>query len=616
MKKLFTALFTVAIIFSVTMIMAKDSPGKVTKGKIENVAEAPTQVQLEHKEALKIDDGEYTGAVISKSYLSASSVNYLGIAAVAAGLAAFVIYAFRNLTRRSAVSATLRLVLASLVLVLSKGVAPLAGMVLAGAIMAGPTLLKWSSFRRLSRLGEGEQQDDPDTAELKAIKQVADQIKGYKKDLEGKISKEEFSALEKKMNDAVEGLKKELKENFDKRDFAAIESQMKTMNTVVEELRDHVAKSKDQGTEGDLKKPLLTRKEVEDFVNATFKDGKKTSSDAAIKIDTNLVLRTKAAETFGYSTFFDGGAGTDISAFTGRQIDPTLYQRRRKRNLILDNWAIESISVPKLVYLEKKEVAGSGDSGSTTSVGGAEWIASGASKPLRSFRVTSAEVEAKKLAIFGTVEDKLLRDVPSLENWIRDDFTQEMRETYNDGLLNNNPAIDSDAPLGLKTNAIQYSATTAFDEAIVDPNYIDMIVAACAKMSDLKEQPGIAFVSADVFYAMLILKDNEARYHDNGKIFVNSLGQMYIGGVQIVPCDSEDVPSTHLLLVAMDPGFKIKNYGPVVFERGLNGNDFREDKTSYRGYQEVLSYIPEHRENTIMYDTWVNIEAAITAPAS
>jgi hypothetical protein len=53
----------------------------------------------------------------------------------------------------------------------------------------------------------------------------------------------------------------------------------------------------------------------------------------------------------------------------------------------------------------------------------------------------------------------------------------------------------------------------------------------------------------------------------------------------------------------------------MVLETGLNGEDFREDKTSFRGYQEFLSYLPENNENGVVYDTFANIYAAILKPA-
>lgn len=451
--------------------------------------------------------------------------------------------------------------------------------------------------------------------EIEAIEAIGKQIEGFKSDLGKKADATQFKAVEDTLLELRALIDKLEGEVMGEEELAAeveeeVEEKMKKVNAFIEktgkqiaELMEAVNQNKDGVGIKSKKGEFVTRKQIEDFIAKTFVDNQKTSQKAAITL--------KAAEVFGYPTFFEGGEGTDITAFTGRFIDPTLYQRKRKRNLILDNFTIETIPVPTLIYLVKEEIGSGGES--DTDPGSAEWIVSGAAKPMRSFRVTTGTVDAKKVAIFGTVEDKLLRDVASLENWIREDFTQEILEAVNDALLNNNPSVDPNAPLGLKQNAIQYGGTPAFSGQIEDANYIDAIMAVAAYMATLHEKPGKVFVSDDVFYAMLVLKDNEARYQNNPLVYTNNLGQLYIGGVQIVPSDAEDVPSTHILAISDDLGFKIKAYGPMVFERGLNGTDFREDKTSFRGYQEFLSYIPEHRYNSVLYDTFANVIAEISA---
>jgi HK97 family phage major capsid protein len=494
---------------------------------------------------------------------------------------------------------TLRFFFAALALVFFSPYDKVGAMLLAGTILAFPS---WKFHR--GRLAIGEQDKSP---ELEAIDMVSKQVEGFKKVLGDKLDKSEYDSTKA----TIEDLKKAIGDN----DGKSVSEKIKEINTATEkmlkqitEMQEDVQRAKESGKAGKAVMQLFDPADVAKFVADTFNGSEKTGNKASFKLNTNIVL--KAAEVFGYPQFFEGGPNTDITAFTGRFIDPELYQRRRKRNLILDNFSIETIGVPTLIYLEKVETAG--DDASQEDVGGAEWIVSGGQKPMRSFRVTSAKVEAKKVAIFGTVEDKLLRDVPSLENWIREDFTDEMRETYNDALLNNNPAVNPDAPLGLKQNAIQYNATPAFTGTIVGANYIDMIVAAAAYMSSLKYTPERAFVSSDVFYAMLILKDTNERYQNSPLVYTNSLGQLYIAGVRIVIADEEDVPSTHLLMTGSPFGFRIKNYQAMVFERGLNGEDFRYDRTSFRAYQEVLSYIPSHRFDSVMYDTWDNIEAAIS----
>jgi hypothetical protein len=384
----------------------------------------------------------------------------------------------------------------------------------------------------------------------------------------------------------------------------------------LKEMQEDVAKSKD-GSSGKGKFQLFDPAEVKAFVKDVWdENGAKTSKASSFKINNGFLMGgmiAKAAEIMGYPNFFEGvpGVVTDISAFTGRVVDPTLYQRKRKRNFILDNFTIPSIGAPTLIYLEKIEV--SGDDGSQEDSGGAEWIVPGAQKPMRSFRVTSTKVEAKKVAIFGTVHDDLLRDVPSLENWIREDFTAEIREAYNDALLNNDPGSDPDAPLGLKENAIQYADTAAFNNSIFEANEIDAIIAAIAYMASLKEEPMMAVVSSSVYYKLFVLKDLEGRYQNNNLVYTNSRGQLFVAGVPVILADQEDVPDTHLLLIGVD-GFQIRNYESLVFERGLNGEDFRYDRTSFRAYQKVLSYIPSHRHNAVLYDTFTNIITAIDAP--
>lgn len=446
-----------------------------------------------------------------------------------------------------------------------------------------------------------------ESAELTAIKQIGEQVENFKKTLGEKADAEAFTKLESEIKRLSEGLEtlsaKQISDSID-----AINQANTKIWKQLADVQEELAGKKEQPNGGE-KFEMFSRKAVQEFVKSTFNEsGKKTNNEASIEI--------KAAETFGYPQFFQGSGATpaDITPFTGRVVDPVLYTRKRKRNFILDNFDIQTIDVPTLVYLVKVEI---GDQNPVAgSPGGADWIISGALKPQRSFRVTTGKAEAKKVAIYGNVEDELLKDVASLENWIRDDFMLEMNERINDGLLNNNPAINANAPLGLKTNAVQYVASPAFDNTIAAPNYIDGLIALIAFMRYKKEEADFIGVSSDVYYRIMSLKDSQDRYLNNNMIYVNNLGDLYISGVKIVEADEEDIPSTMVMAIGRDLGFKIKAYGNMAFERGLNADDFRRDKTSYRGYQRFLTYIAENRENSVVYDSWVNIFAAIGAPAA
>ena len=448
---------------------------------------------------------------------------------------------------------------------------------------------------------------EDENPELKAIGEIATQIGEFKTQLGDKANEAEFKKVQDELQKLKDGLttmtSKQVLDSMEK-----INKQNASILKQIEELQEESAQAKEvTGKKGKVRKLFVTE-DVKKFISDTFKDGEKTQTPASIE------LNMKAAEDFGYPQFFEGGEYTDTTAFTGRFIDPELYKIRHKRNMILDHFMIQTINVPTLVYLQKEEV---GDAESVSGdPGSAEWILSGAPKPKRSFRVSSAKVDAKKVAIFGTVDDELLMDVASLENWIREDFVEQMREAINDGLLNNNPSVNPEAPLGLKVNAIQYSTTPAFADSFTDPTYIDALIAIFALMAYNREDAGMAFVSSDVWYRIHALKDTMERYQNNNLIYTNNLGQLFIAGVRIEWVDQDDVASTHVIVIGRDLGFKIKAYGSMVFERGLNGEDFREDKTSFRGYQRFLSYIPSNRENSVLYDTWENIFAGIAAPVS
>lgn len=444
--------------------------------------------------------------------------------------------------------------------------------------------------------------------ELKAIDKISKQLDGYKNELADKVDNEAFTEAKEQL----ESLKKSLDTISEKELDKSIEEVNKTVKEMHEQIatmREEDAQSKENKAKERREKGFLSQKELQESIDKFVKE-----EINQIKLPSMSASVHKAPETFGFNQTFNGdGTGVQIDAFTGREVDPTLYQRIRKRNLILDHIPVTSISVPKLYYLEKEEV---GDDNATAGdPGAADWITSGGEKPKRSFRLKTGEVEAKKVAIFGTIEDKLLRDVASMENWIREDFMDEMLEKYNDGLLNNDPGVNANAPLGLKTNAVTFTATTAFADTFASgaSTIIDQIVASAAAMADSKEKPSKVMISDDNFYRIHVLKATDGKYLNNQLVYTNAAGQLFIAGVEVVPVDSDDVPSTHLLMISEALGFKIRNYGSMVFERGLNGEDFRNDRTSYRGYQEVLSYIAEQRENSVLYDTLANIATGIEA---
>lgn len=442
--------------------------------------------------------------------------------------------------------------------------------------------------------------NDPIT-ELEAIQRIEEQVSTFKNLLGEAAKTEEVEALRKELEVLKEGLdtltSKQVMDQIEK-----INTQNQKLYEQVVKIQEEKAEELERSTPGkrSTKASFFTEAEVKSFVETLFPNGPKTD-----KVHKHVKIETKAAEQFGFNSI---ASGADINAITGAMVDPTLYQKRRKTNIIFDYFQIRTINVPTLIYLRKIEEGAAPDPENT---GGAAWIACGQAKPMRSFRITTGEANAKKVAIFNTIDDCLLEDVPSFDRWIREDFIDEMREEINNGLLNGDPDVNPLQPTGLKKNAVLYSPTPAFNGTIQSATYIDAIFAIAARFAVSRERARAIFVSADVFYAIHALKGSDSRYLNNNLVYVNNLGQLFIAGVEVVPVDEEDVPSTHFLAIGNEVGFKIYAYGPMTIETGLNGTDFRDDKTSIRGYQRFLSFIPEDRENSVMYDTWANVLSSI-----
>lgn len=445
---------------------------------------------------------------------------------------------------------------------------------------------------------------DTKEQELDAIKKISEQVKSFKDSMETKAQKDEVD----KLVDKIDTLSKNLGEWTDEKISKSIEEINKKnvdLFAQLTEVQENQAKQREQSEKGGNGE-AVTKEAYDKMIKSVF--GENLNSKTHGRPSSMTV---KAAETFGRGTSFV--SGSDSSAILGRVIDPTLYQPSRKPNLVLDNFNIGTTTAPFLYYMEKVNISAVDDD-DEGAAGGSAWINCGEEKPKRSFRIKVTKVEAKKVAIFGTVEDCLLKDWPSFVNFLREDFMDEIYEEYNDALLNSDGT--GKKPLGIKENASAFVATDAFDATIVGANKIDAIVAAAASMRGSNEEPGKVFVSSDTLYSLYILKDNNERYQNSNLVYVNPEGRLFIAGVEVIGVNSADVGSDYLLMVSKDLGFKILNYGNFVFEAGLNGNDFREDKTSYRGYLEVISYIPENREGSVLYDQFTNIIPAITSASA
>src|SRR6188768_2734417 len=141
-----------------------------------------------------------------------------------------------------------------------------------------------------------EYKDDPALSdEVNAIKRIGFQVDGFKNLLGEKANAEQFTSLEEQIKTLSEGIATMQADAISKA-IAAINDANKDIHRQIAEMSEEAAKAKENSNGPATPGELVTTKDVEAFIAETFKDGKKTQNGAAIAI--------KAAETFGYPTFF------------------------------------------------------------------------------------------------------------------------------------------------------------------------------------------------------------------------------------------------------------------------------------------------------------------------
>src|SRR5699024_6442780 len=132
-------------------------------------------------------------------------------------------------------------------------------------------------------------------------------------------------------------------------------------------------------------------------------------------------------------------------------------------------------------------------------------------------------------------------------------FNEEMNEAINDGILNGDTEVDPLQPNGIKKYATLFAPTAACTEQVQNATVIDAIFAIAAKMRVERENAGVIFVSWDMYYRIMSLKDANDRYQNNNLVYIDTLGNLYIAGVRIQGVDVEDVDDTHFLAISTDP---------------------------------------------------------------
>ena len=365
-------------------------------------------------------------------------------------------------------------------------------------------------------------------------------------------------------------------------------------------------KSKLEAAEGKVKDLEDQNKKQQDHLDEMDVElQKKVGSKEVITLESELEASKekleKAIEGEKVEIEVKAAADMTVSFVTGGnnpyipkpEIESGLNTAPRKDPNVMDFADTGRTNSPHIVWINK-----------TNEEGNAEFLNEGELKPLRSFKLSNEDSNAKKIAVRFRVSTETLDDIPMLAGEIRLDGIQEVNDQVAAALLSSTGAgADAKKPKGVIAYSSAYSLTTITGE---DPDYYGAIRAGAAQIRSLKFRPNAAFVNPIDGANMDLKKGANGQYVLPP--FTTADGQR-IGPMRIV--ESDEITPGKVLIGDMKR-FHIRYYKGIRIEIGLDGNDFSENMRTIIVERRLHAYVKSVDTGAFLYDDFANIIAAIT----
>lgn len=323
---------------------------------------------------------------------------------------------------------------------------------------------------------------------------------------------------------------------------------------------------------------------------------KKTEIDGILakngKMEGPLHLNVKAAVVMGdYNTIEAIGSASHYSLTSDTGIISTI----RKRILnYLSGVSVGGLSVdkPYAMWIEELDEQGN-----------PIFIGEGEDKTQLSVRYEEREKKAKKIAVYGKVTTEMMRYLPRLINYVKNNLVKRMDIATENGLINGNDTGDNLAGiLGYATD-FDGGAGIAGDGLagkVETPNIYDVLRAVALQVQN---SYGIAyriFVTPDTIANMDVEKDNEGRYLIPPFKTTNG---MQVAGMELIPTlgligTGYDFVGGDLSVVHVEFLYQTN------IQIGLDGNDFTKNLKTILVEQELVQFVSANDTQVLVKGTF------------
>lgn len=569
LKGIMLSLFAMALIISAAMVIKNTSPDRSESVKMENVAEAPTQLQLEQKEVYKIDDAEYNGAVAAKDYFSGTTLAYVGL-----GIFSFVLLMAGWLKRdflRQFLSPKVQIGLRVVMLALA---AVTFNAALALFALFAPVAVPWSGV-----FGETAE-------EVALLEKVKSTVTEHTDKLlkEKGLSKEQIESVVKERMKAYEDMDpKKLKQMVE--DFEALKNEHGKMKN---DMR--------KGGEVAMTLKAAIREQMSGDVDRWKGEAEriiKQKSGVVELFNTNKAVGT--ITTDNVTTDSGGDAILDM-------INSDEIKGLNLRDPFIEQFAtVTSTNKAVFTYTDYKPKEG-----------GVGFIGQGETKTQLDLQVTVKTERPKKAAGYEVHSTEVIQDVPRMESESRTLLLKKYLLKRQDGILFGDGLDDN--PLGVTEIAAAYDASIAGVQNADADNLRDAIVAASVQIyntvnyaDEAQYMPNVAFVSPSDL-ADLKLKRNET----NGLYMFPDIpltqNNAQIGGFPVVA--KSEIPRGKLLIGDFSY-LRIVNYINYMVSIGWINDQFIKNLFTMVGEGRFYSFVKDLDHKAFIYDDISNIISGI-----
>ena len=293
-----------------------------------------------------------------------------------------------------------------------------------------------------------------------------------------------------------------------------------------------------------------------------------------------LEIEIKAASTFLTSTHTTG----QVQTF---EVDPMIDAAPKSRLFLRDVVGATSTGSETIIVREKYNEDGD-----------AAWVAEGSIKSLVDFDMRTQTYHAKQVSATAEVGENSLNDIADLMAEIEKEIIYEIEDKEQYGELFGTGG--SNDPVGIVTTASAFVLTT-MDE-VENPNRTDALIACDTQLKTLNFAGNMVALNPIDAGLMKLQKDEMGGY-------ILDPSRPELAGYSVI--ETNDIPVGYFLL-GDSTKTNIKDYESLVLKFAYSGTGFADGIVTIRGHKRVHAYTKTQNQPAFIYDSFVNVIAAIT----